>query len=215
MQFVGPPFTFSIRQVGSNCGCVGQHSIVYANGAVYWMSDSGGFFVFDGTVKSLGSLVEDFVFQTNDGAPGFNFANGSELTMASHNSLYSEIYWFYASANSSYVNRLVTYNYAEQTWTTSTLARTTYEDAHVFGEPIATEFSASLAPTTPTIQGVSNGASRVFNQEIGTNEVLADGTINAIPAFIKSGDFDLDAQGDGEYFIKVRRFIPDFKYHKR
>jgi hypothetical protein len=212
MQFVGPPFTFSIRQVGSNCGCIGQHSIVYANGAVFWMSDSGGFFVFDGTVKSLGSLVEDFVFQTNDGAPGFNFANGSELTVASHNSLYSEIYWFYATANSNYVNRLVTYNYAEQTWTTSTLARTTYEDAHVFGDPIATEFSASLAPTTPTIQGVSNGASRVFNQEIGTNEVLADGTINAIPAYIKSGDFDLDAQGDGEYFIKVRRFIPDFKY---
>jgi hypothetical protein len=81
-------------------------------------------FVFDGTVKSLGSLVEDFVFQTNDGAPGFNFANGSELTIGSHNSLYSEIYWFYASANSSYVDRLVTYNYAEQTWTTSTLART-------------------------------------------------------------------------------------------
>src|SRR5210317_837521 len=212
MQFVGPPFTFSIRQVGSNCGCVGQHSIVYANGAVFWMSDSGGFFVFDGTVKSLGSLVEDFVFQTNDGAPGFNFANGSELTFGSHNSLYSEIYWFYATANSSYVNRLVTYNYAENNWTTSTLARTTYEDSHVFGEPIATEFSASLAPTTPTIQGVSNGASRVFNHEIGTNEVLADGTINAIPAYIKSGDFDLDAQGDGEYFIKVRRFIPDFKY---
>ena len=212
MQFVGPPFTFSIRQVGSNCGCVGQHSIVYANGAVYWMSDSGGFFVFDGTVKSLGSLVEDFVFQTNDGAPGFNFANGSELTFGSHNSLYSEIYWFYATSNSSYVNRLVTYNYAENNWTTSTLARTTYEDSHVFGEPIATEFSASLAPTTPTIQGVSNGASRVFNHEIGTNEVLADGTINAIPAYIKSGDFDLDAQGDGEYFIKVRRFIPDFKY---
>ena len=212
MQFVGPPFTFSIRQVGSNCGCIGQHSIVYANGAVFWMSDSGGFFVFDGTVKSLGSLVEDFVFQTNDGAPGFNFSNGSELTFGSHNSLYSEIYWFYATANSNYANRLVTYNYAEQTWTTGTLARTTYEDAHVFGDPIATEFSANLAPTTPTIQGVSNGAARVFNHEIGTNEVLANGTINAIPAYIKSGDFDLDAQGDGEYFIKVRRFIPDFKY---
>ena len=212
MQFVGPPFTFSIRQVGSNCGCIGQKSVVYANGAVFWMSDSGGFFVFDGTVKSLGSLVEDFVFQTNDGAPGFNFSNGNELTHAGHNSLFSEIYWFYATANSNFVNRLVTYNYTEQTWTTSTLARTTYEDAHVFGDPIATEFSTTLAPTTPTIQGVTNGSSRVFNHEIGTNEVLADGTIKAIPAYIKSGDFDLDAQGDGEYFIKVRRFIPDFKY---
>jgi hypothetical protein len=212
MQFVGPPFTFSIRQVGSNCGCVGQHAIVYANGAVYWMSDSGGFFVFDGTVKSLGSLVEDFVFQTNNNTPGFNFANGSELTCGSHNSLFSEISWFYASASSSYVDRVVTYNYAEQTWTTGTLARTTYEDSHVFADPIATEFTASLAPNTPTVQGVSNGASRVFDHEKGTNEVLANGTTNAISAFIKSGDFDLDAQGDGEYFIKVRRFIPDFKY---
>ena len=34
MQFVGPPFTFSIRQVGSNCGCIGQNAAVFANGAV-------------------------------------------------------------------------------------------------------------------------------------------------------------------------------------
>lgn len=212
MQFVGPPFTFSIRQVGSNCGCMGQQSIVYANGAVYWMGDSGGFFMFDGTVKSLGSLVEDFVFSTNDNAPGFNFETGSELTTAAHNSLYSEIYWFYASQNSNYVDRLVTYNYDEQTWTTSSLARTSYEDAHVFGDPIATEYLLNTAPNTPTVQGVSNGCSRVFRHEVGTNEVLANGTTNAISAFITSGDFDLDAQGDGEYFIKIRRFIPDFKY---
>src|SRR6056300_1397263 len=212
MQFVGPPFTFSIRQVGSNCGCVGQHSIVYANGAVYWISDSGGFFMFDGTVKALPSLVEDFVFQTNDNAPGFNFANGSEITYAAHNSLFSEISWFYASSTSSYIDRQVTFNYAEQTWTTGSLARTTFTDAHLFDQPIATEFDVNFTPTTPTIQGVSNGASRVFNHEIGTNQVLADGTTTAVPAYITSGDFDLDAQGDGEYFIKLRRYIPDFKY---
>ena len=212
MQFVGPPFTFSIRQVGSNCGSMGQKSVVYANGAVYWMSDSGGFFVFDGTVKSLPCLVEDFVFSTNDNAPGFNFSNGSELTSVAHNSLYSEITWFYASNNSNYINRMVTYNYAEGTWTTGSLARTTYEDKHVFENPIAAEFITTVTPTTPTVQGVSNGASRVFNHEVGTNEVLANGTTNAIPAFIKSGDFDLDVEGDGEFFIKVRRFIPDFKY---
>ena len=212
MQFVGPPFTFSIRQVGSNCGCVGQHSIVYANGAVYWISDSGGFFMFDGTVKALGSLVEDFVFQTNDNAPGFNFNSGSELTYAAHNSLFSEIYWFYATSNSNFVNRQVTYNYAEGSWTTATLSRTSYVDADVFDHPIASEYKQTYTPNVPTIQGISDGGSRVFNHEIGTNEVLADGTSNAIPAFITSGDFDLDAQGDGEFFIKLRRFIPDFKY---
>jgi hypothetical protein len=51
MQFVGPPFTFSIRQVGSNCGAIGQHAIKYVNGAVWWMGQAGGFFVYDGTVK--------------------------------------------------------------------------------------------------------------------------------------------------------------------
>ena len=212
MQFVGPPFTFSIRQVGSNCGCVGQHAIQYANGQIFWMSDSGGFFVFDGTVKSLGSLVEDYVFQTNDNSPGFNFTTGSELTYAAHNSLFSEIYWFYADASSDYVNRSVVYNYAENNWVTSTLARTAYVDAHVFDEPQACEFLLNTAPTTPTVQGVSNGAARIFNQEVGTNQVLADGTTTAIASYIQSGDFDLDSQGDGEYFIKVRRFIPDFKY---
>jgi hypothetical protein len=53
MQFVGAPYTFSIRQVGSNCGCVGQHAAIFVDGAVYWIGDSGNFFVFDGTVKIL------------------------------------------------------------------------------------------------------------------------------------------------------------------
>jgi len=211
MQYVGAPFTFSIRQVGSNCGCIGQHSIVFANGAVYWMGDSGGFFMFDGTVKSMGSLVEDFVFTTTADNLGFNFS-ASELTYGSHNSLFGEITWFYASATSSYVNRSVTYNVGEQVWTTGSLARTSYADAHVFEDPMATKFDTSIAPTTPTVNGVSNGASYVFNHEVGTNEVLDNGnTVNAIAAYIESGDFDLDVDGDGEYFMRVSRFIPDFK----
>ena len=35
IQFVGPPFTFSVRQVGTNCGCIGQHAASYVNGAIY------------------------------------------------------------------------------------------------------------------------------------------------------------------------------------
>jgi hypothetical protein len=38
IQFVGPPFVFSVRQVGTNCGCLSQHSMVFAQGAVYWMA---------------------------------------------------------------------------------------------------------------------------------------------------------------------------------
>ena len=40
MQFVGPPFTFSIRQVGSNCGAMSQHSLVHVDGIMYWKGRS-------------------------------------------------------------------------------------------------------------------------------------------------------------------------------
>ena len=215
MQFVGPPFTFSIRQVGSNCGCIGQHAAVFVDGAVYWMGDSGNFFVFDGTVKTLPSSVEGFVFTTTGGSLGLNFTNG-ETVFAGHNSLFTEINWFYPQETSTEIDRVVTYNYELKTWTTGSLARTTYEDAHVLEYPSATKFVSTLTPNTPVVNGITNGGSYVFAHEVGVNEVINLTSTNitniVIPAFIKSGDFDLDQDGDGEFFIKVRRFIPDFKY---
>jgi hypothetical protein len=215
MQFVGPPFTFSIRQVGTNCGCIGQHAAVFVDGAVYWIGDSGNFFVFDGTVKTLSSSVEDFVFTTQGDSLGLNFVQG-DIVFAGHNSLYTEINWFYSKAGSTEIDRVVTYNYKLQSWTTGTLARTTYEDSHVFDNPTATKYISTLTPNIPTINGVSNGGSYVFEHEVGVNEVLnltsTNSTSIVIPAYVKSGDFDLDIEGDGEFFIKIRRFIPDFKY---
>ena len=215
MQFVGPPFTFSIRQVGSNCGCIGQHAAVFVDGAVYWMGDSGNFFIFDGTVKTLACTVDDFIFTTQGDSLGINFTNG-ETVFAGHNSLYNEINWFYPKAVSTEIDRVVTYNYVEQAWSTGTLARTTYEDAHVLQTPTATKFDSTKTPTSPTINGISNGGSYVFAHEVGVNEVLNltsnNTTSIVISSFIRSGDFDLDIEGDGEYFIKIRRFIPDFKY---
>jgi len=215
MQFVGPPFTFSIRQVGSNCGCIGQHAAIFVDGAVYWMGDSGNFFVFDGTVKTLSSSVEDFVFTTGGDGLGINFIQG-DTVFAGHNSLYTEINWFYSKAGSTEIDRVVSYNYEDKTWTTGTLARTTYEDAHVFEKPTATKYISTLTPNIPTINGISNGGSYLFEHEVGVNEVInltsTNSTSIVIPAYIKSGDFDLDIDGDGEFFIKIRRFIPDFKY---
>jgi hypothetical protein len=215
MQFVGTPFTFSIRQVGSNCGCIGQHAAVFVDGAVFWMGDSGNFFVFDGTVKTLPCTVDDFIFTTNGDSLGLNFTNG-ELVFAGHNSLFNEINWFYPQASSTQTDRLVTYNYEEKSWSTGSLARTTYEDSHVFPNPTATRYISTLTPNLPIINGVSSGGSYLFEHEVGVNEVLnltsTNTTSVVISSYIRSGDFDLDIEGDGEYFIKIRRFIPDFKY---
>jgi hypothetical protein len=212
MQFVGPPFVFSIRQVGTNCGCIGQHSIVFAQGAVFWMGFGGGFFVYDGTVKQLPSLVEDYVFTTGGANLGINY-NASDIVYGSHNSLYNEIVWFYPSAGESQINRSVVYNFVENTWTTMSLSRTTYSDAQTFDKPYATKYLTTGTPTFPIINGVTNtyGSSEYYEHEIGVNDVSALGVKTAIPAYIESGDFDLDIEGDGQFLMKINRFIPDFK----
>ena len=212
MQFVGPPFVFSIRQVGTNCGGIGQHSIVFAQGAVFWMGFGGGFFVYDGTVKQLPSLVEDFVFTTGGDNLGINY-NAADIIYGSHNSLYNEVVWFYPSAGESQINRSVVYNFVENTWTTMSLSRTTYSDAHTYDKPYATKWTSTVVPTFPIINGVTNtyGSSEYYEHETGTNEVSFTGVKTAIPAYIESGDFDLDVEGDGQYLMKINRFIPDFK----
>ena len=209
MQFVGPPFTFSIRQVGSNCGAIGQHAIKYVNGAVWWMGQAGGFFVYDGTVKALPCLVEDFVFTNKGNNLGINY-NSGEIVYAGLNHLYSEINWFYPKSGSNKNDRLVSYNYEENVWTTGSLDRTSYADATLYDNPYATKFNATGTPTYPTIQGVTNinGSTTYYAHEVGNNEVSATGVKTAIPAFIQSGDFNL---GEGEVFISMRRFVPDFK----
>jgi len=209
MQFVGPPFTFSIRQVGSNCGAIGQHAIKYVNGAVWWMGQAGGFFVYDGTVKGVPCLVEDFVFTNKGNNLGINY-NSGEIVYAGLNHLYSEINWFYPKSGSEEVDRVVSYNYEENVWTTGSMDRTSWADATLYDNPYATKFNATGIPTYPTIQGVTNfnGASTYYAHEVGNNEVDSTGSKTAIPAFIQSGDFTL---AEGEVFISMRRFIPDFK----
>jgi hypothetical protein len=212
MQFVGPPFVFSIRQVGTNCGCIGQHSIVFAQGAIFWMGFGGGFFVYDGTVKQLPSLVEDYVFTTGGDNPGINY-NSADIVYGSHNSLYNEVIWFYPTNNSSAVNASVVYNFVENTWTTMSLTRTTYSDAQTYDKPYATKWISTGVPTFPTINGVTNtyGACTYYQHETGVNEVSYTGVKTAISAYVESGDFDLDIEGDGQYLMKINRFIPDFK----
>jgi hypothetical protein len=209
IQFVGPPFTFSVRQVGTNCGCIGQHAASYVNGAVYWMSNEGGFFVYDGTVKALPCLVEDFVFTTQNGNLGLNF-NSSDVIYSAPNSLYTEVNWFYPKSGSDQVDRCVTYNYQENVWTTSSLDRTTYQDQGVFNNPYATDYDDSATPIFSDILGITNlyGASIYYAHEIGTDQVNSSGR-TSIDAFIRSGDFDID---DGELFMSMKRFMPDYKF---
>jgi hypothetical protein len=217
IQYVGPPFTFSIRQVGTNCGLIGQNALSYSNGIVFWMSGEGGFFMYDGTVKAIPCLVEDFVFTNSGDNLGINY-NASQLIFAEHNTLYNEISWFYPKNGAEQIDRCVVYNYAENLWTTSSLGRSSYIDQGVYDLPYATDYNKNELPNFP-IQGITNtyGASTYYAHETGTDQVNSSGT-TSINAYIQSGDFDItnsnnmaDLRGDGEFIMSMRRFVPDFK----
>ena len=195
LQFIGPPFTFGLRQLGQNCGIIGSHAGVDINGVSYWMSQDS-FFLFDGTVKKLPCTVEQFVFNNIN-------ITGSENAFAGHNGEFNEIMWFYPRTGSDQINAIVAYNYLEQTWWTGTLARTTWIDKEVFDNPIATEYSSTAPANNEDISGLTDGASSVFLHEIGNN---GDG--QAITAFVKSGVVQI---GEGNDFSFVSKLIPDIE----
>jgi hypothetical protein len=219
-RFVGQPFTFAFAQVGTNCGLVGQNACVEVDGAAYWMSENG-FFRYAGKLESLPCLVEDHVYDD------INLESGNQMVSAGLNNLFGEVMWFYSTSSSSVVNRMVAYNYFDSSpqrpvWTIGTLSRTMWEDSAVFGLPHALEYDASNDSSFDVV-GNTDGRTTYYEHETGTNQVKG-GTVSAITANITSGDFDITQQrgitgqstgvatfkGDGEFLMKIRRFIPDF-----
>jgi hypothetical protein len=219
-RFVGQPFTFAFSQVGTNCGLVGQNACVEVDGSAYWMSENG-FFRYAGKLESLACLVEDHVY--ND----INLDSGNQMVSAGLNNLFGEVMWFYPSSSSSVVNKMVAYNYFDSSpqrpvWTVGTLARTMWQDSAVFGLPHATEYD-SANDTSFDVVGNTEGRTTYYEHETGTDQVRG-GATTAILANISSGDYDITQQrssqgtqtgvatfrGDGEFLMKIRRFIPDF-----
>jgi len=207
MKFVGPPFTFSFQQVGTNCGLIGQNAAVEVDGSAYWMSENG-FFRYTGQLQSLPCLVEDYVYDGLADVP-------RQHIYAGLNNLFGEVTWFYPGSGAASNNRSVTYNYMDSTgerpvWTTSSLARSAWADSAIFGKPHGTEYDSSA--TSDATVGNTDGVTTYFEHETGTNQIKA-GTTTGISASIESGDFDLDQKGlagDGEFMLKIRRVIPDF-----
>ena len=221
MRFVGAPFTFSFEQAGTNCGLLGKNACVEVDGTSYWMSENG-FFMYDGQLKSMPCLVEDFVYDGLNSTP-------KDLVNCGLNNLFGEIQWFYCSTGSDVVDRVVTYSYVESKmykrpiWTTGTLDRTAWADSAVFDKPHACNYDDSDNASFD-VTGNTDGTTIYYEQETGTDQVNAGGAITAVVANILSGDFDItqkrsaqgqvmgmpDLRGDGEFIMKIRRFVPDF-----
>jgi hypothetical protein len=184
MQFIGPPFIFGVNLITEGISMVSPQACVNANNVVYFM-DQDNFYMYSGTVSSLPCTVRAYVFDD------FNYEQ-TRKTFATRNAQFNEVSWFYCSESSNEVDRYVSYNYLEQTWTIGTLPRTSWIDAG----------SASDNPLAAGTSGTTTNY--LYEHEVGSND---DGS--AMTAFVESADFDT---GDGDQFMFIKRLIPDVAF---
>ena len=221
MRFVGQPFTFSFEQVGTNCGLIGKNACVEVDGTAFWMSENG-FFQYAGQLQTMPCLVEDYVYDDLN-------STSRNLINCGLNNLFGEISWYYCTAGSNVVDRVVTYNYLETmlakspVWYTGSLARTAWADSSLYDKPHACYYD-NADDASFDVTGNTDGVTTYYEQETGTDQINAGGAVTSVLGEITSGDFDItqkrsaqgqmigapDLRGDGEYLMKIRRFIPDF-----
>jgi hypothetical protein len=183
MQYVGPPYTFSVTQIAANTTTLGFNSFANVEDIVFWMGQ-GKFYIYDGRTQEITCAIINYDFNN------FNYAQ-SDKVFAGVNSKFNEVTWFYPSASSSENDSYVTYNYAEKAWTYGTLSRTAWLDNGVNNYPIGAATDGYL-----------------YNHEIGTD----DGSTNPsspINSYIQSSPIEI---GTGDQYTFIRRVIPDVNF---
>tara|TARA_R110002110_G_scaffold9241_1_gene45795 strand:+ start:174 stop:2099 length:1926 start_codon:yes stop_codon:yes gene_type:complete len=183
MQYLGPPFTFGISLLSTNVTIASPLAAVAVDDMVYWMGEEE-FYVYSGQVQKLPCSVRSYVF--ND----FNSAQSEKIT-GGVNSSFSEVWWFYPSANSETIDKYVVFNYQEEAWYYGNLDRSVWLDRGIAQYPIAASLDGYL-----------------YYHEFGQD----DGSANppaAIASHIESSQMSI---GAGENFVFLTRLIPDVTF---
>jgi len=185
-QFLGTTDVFGLQELADNISILSPRACTTVNNVTYWMGHDK-FYVYSGRVETLPCTLRQFVYQD------INY-NQADLIVCGTNEGWNEVWWMYPSANSSYPDRYVIYNYLERIWYYGNIDRTAWLDSPLREYP--------MAVNTPN--GSNVGV--LYDQENGLD---ADGA--PIDAYIQSSDFDI---GDGEQFMLSRRMLPDINFAK-
>lgn len=184
MQYLGPPFVWGFNILSDNISIAGPNAVATANNITYWMG-TDKFYAYTGRVETLPCSLRQFVYEDINLDQAYQFFAGT-------NEGYSEIWWFYCSANSTVIDRYVVYNYLDQVWYYGTLGRTAWLDSPLRSYPMGATYNQTI----------------VFHEN-GNDDVEVSGQVNPISAYIQSSDFDI---GDGHNFGFVWRMIPDITF---
>ena len=181
MNYTGSAFVFSFSLMDEGTSILSPNAAVNANNTIFF-ADSENFYVYAGSVQTLPCSVRNYVFDD------INLSQRYKV-FAARNENFNEVSWFYPSADSTEVNRYVTYNYLDQTWTVGTMDRTAWDDV-------------GTSVTNPIAAGTNN---YIYNQETGDDD---DGS--AMTAYIESSDIDI---GSGNQMMFIRRILPDIFFY--
>ena len=185
LQFLGTTDVFGLQELADNISIIGPRAVISANNVTYWMG-LDKFYRYDGRVQTLPCTIREYVFKD------LNYAQ-SDQVICGTNEGFNEVWWFYPSGTSTWVDRYVIYNHLDNIWYYGQLGRTAWLDVSSRQLPVAVYTDANQNP------GV------LYTHESGVNDVNAP-----LAAFIQSSDVDLD---DGEKFILTRRMIPDINFN--
>jgi hypothetical protein len=187
LQYVGPPVVWASQLLGDNVSIIGPNAVCLASGVVYWMGIDK-FYKYDGRVQTLRCDLRQYIY--ND----INLEQNQQV-FAGTNEGFNEIWWFYCSANSTVIDKYVTFNYVENNnegvWAYGSLGRTAWLDSGLRDYPLAATYSYNLVNHE---QGDDNGEGA---------------SLVAINAIIASAEFDID---DGDHFGFVWRMLPDITF---
>ena len=183
MQYLGAPFVWGFTLLADNISIVSPNAVATANGVVYWMG-TDKFYTYSGRVETLPCSLRQFVFGDINRDQGAQFFAGT-------NEGFSEVWWFYCSANSTVIDKYVIFNYLDRVWYYGTLGRTAWLDSPLRQFPQAATLSNLV----------------VFHEAAVDNGETNPPT--AISAYIQSSDFDI---GDGHNYGFVWRMIPDITF---
>ena len=183
MQYLGPPNVYGFTLLADNISITSPNAMATANGVVYWMGVDK-FYVYSGRVETLPCAVRTYIYNDINRDQFFQCFSGT-------NEGFSEIWWFYCSANSSTIDRYVIFNYLDRVWYYGSLERTAWLDSPLRAYPQA---------ATP-------------NNIVVYHEAIVDnGETNppsAIDCYIQSSDFDIN---DGHNYGFVWRMVPDITF---
>ena len=196
MKFIGPPFTFGIRELSKNITIMSPASAIAVDDSVYWMGVDTFYIYSGGATKQIPCSVKDKVFLD------FNLEEKDKVHVGV-NSEFSEIIWFYPSGDVTEVNSYVTYNYAENIWYFGNLARQAWMDRGIRNLPVATgdqylyNHEVGYDDDGSAMTSFVESAPMKFTQDEKfsfVNQIIPDVNFNGSTSINPSVDFTIKAQ---------------------